>query len=67
MHNVISMISTFVPPEMSYNTLDSLDIIPLYTISNPVIPQSHIYTALEGIGKYPGKGTAVPPSYLQGH
>lgn len=61
MHNVISIISIYVPPVLRYNILDSLDIIPLYTLSNPVIPLSHIYTRQKKIRQYPGKGTAVSP------
>lgn len=67
MHNVIAIISIYVPPVMRYNILDSLDIIPLYPLSNPVIPPGHIYTRQKEIRQYPGKDTAVSPSYLPGH
>lgn len=67
MHRVISIISIYVPPVMRYNILDSLDIIPLYTLSNPVIPLSRIYSGQKEIRQYSGKGTAVSPSYLLGH
>lgn len=52
---------------MRHNILDSHDIIPLYALANPVIPLSHIYTGQKKIRQYPGKGTAVSPSYLLGH
>ena len=56
----------YVPSVMRYNILDRLDIIPLYTLSNPVIPLSHICTGQKKIRQYPSKGTAVSPSFLLG-
>ena len=51
---------------MRYNILDSVDIIPLYSLSNPVIPPSHIYTRQKEIRQYPGKDTAVSPPISPG-
>lgn len=65
--NIISIITISVARKIGYNILVSLDIIPLYSIANPVIPLSHIYTGLKKIRQYPSKGTAVSCSYLPRH
>lgn len=69
MHNVIYIINIrlYVPPVNRHNILDSLDIILLYTLSNPIIPLSHISARQKKIRQYPDKGTAVSPSYFLGH